>query len=76
MKFLVSLSSMSYMPECEAVIPLNEKVMAELLEEEVQLHGNGNFMNAPIAVQKDEFNSNEMATGIVTVGDGIETETW
>jgi metal-responsive CopG/Arc/MetJ family transcriptional regulator len=76
MKVLVSLSDELY-ARMQAVIPPRQrsKVVAELLEEEV-LRRERELYECALAVEQDERLHNEMADWDVTVGDGIETETW
>jgi len=61
----------------QAVIPPHQrsKVVADLLEEEVRRRERELFECA-LAVEQDEQLHAEMAGWDVTVGDGIETETW
>jgi len=50
-------------------------MVAELMEEEVQRRER-ELCETALAVEKDEQIRAEMADWDVTVGDGIETETW
>lgn len=76
MKVLVSLSDELF-ARMQAVIPPRQrsKVVSELLEEEVRRREQELFECA-LAVEQDEQLRAEMAEWDVTVGDGIETETW
>ena len=61
----------------KAVIPPRQrsKVVADLLEKEVRRREQKLYESA-LAVEQDEQLQAEMAEWEVTVGDGIETETW
>jgi len=61
----------------QAVIPPRKrsKVVAELLEAEVRRREQ-ELYECALAVEKDEQLQADMADWDVTVGDGIETETW
>lgn len=76
MKVLISLSDNLY-SRMQAVIPPRQrsKVVAELLEEEVRRREQELYECAR-AVEKDEKLTAEMADWDVTVGDGIEADTW
>jgi hypothetical protein len=76
MKVLVSLSDELF-ARMQAVIPPRQrsKVVAELLEEEVRRRER-QLYECALAVERDERLHKEMADWDVTVGDGIETETW
>jgi hypothetical protein len=76
MKVLVSVSDELF-ARMQAVIPPRQrsKVVAELLEAEVRRREQELFECA-LAVEQDEQLRIEMAEWDVTVGDGIETETW
>ena len=76
MKVLVSLSNDLY-ARMKAVIPPRQrsKVVADLLEKEVRRREQKLYESA-LAVEQDEQLQAEMAEWEVTVGDGIETETW
>jgi metal-responsive CopG/Arc/MetJ family transcriptional regulator len=76
MKVLVSLSDELF-ARMQAVIPPRQrsKVVAELLEEEVRRRER-ELYECALAVEQDEQLQSEMADWDVTVGDGIETETW
>jgi metal-responsive CopG/Arc/MetJ family transcriptional regulator len=76
MKVLVSLSD-DLFARMQAVIPPRQrsKVVAELLEAEVQRREQ-ELYECALAVEQDEQLQAEMAEWDVTVGDGIETETW
>jgi hypothetical protein len=76
MKVLVSLSDELF-ARMRAVIPPRQrsKVVAELLEAEVRRRER-QLYECALAVEEDERLQNEMADWDVTVGDGIETETW
>ena len=76
MKVLVSLSDELY-DRMKAVIPSGQrsKVVAGLLEKEVQRRERQLYEGA-LAVEQDDRLRAEMADWDVTVGDGIETETW
>ncbi len=76
MKVLVSLSD-DLFARMQAVIPPRKrsKVVAELLEAEVRRREQ-ELYECALAVEKDEQLQADMADWDVTVGDGIETETW
>ncbi len=76
MKVLVSLSDELF-ARMQAVIPPRKrsKVVAGLLEEEVRRREQ-ELYNCALAVEQDEQLQNEMADWDVSVGDGIETDTW
>ena len=76
MKVLVSLSDKLF-ARMQAVIPpwQRSKVVADLLEEEVRRRER-ELYNCALAVEQDEQLHNEMADWDVSVGDGIETDTW
>jgi metal-responsive CopG/Arc/MetJ family transcriptional regulator len=75
-KVLVSLSD-DLFARMQAVIPPRQrsKVVAELLEAEVRRREQ-ELYECALAVEQDEQLQAEMADWDVTVGDGIETETW
>jgi hypothetical protein len=75
-KVLVSLSDELY-TRMQAVIPPRQrsKVVGDLLEEEVRRRER-ELYECALAVEQDEQLQAEMADWDVTVGDGIETETW
>jgi len=75
-KVLVSLSD-DLFSRMQAVIPPRQrsKVVADLLEKEVRRRER-ELYECALAVEKDEKLQDEMADWDVTVGDGIETETW
>jgi hypothetical protein len=75
-KVLVSLSDELY-ARMQAVIPPRQrsKVVGNLLEEEVRRRER-EFYECALAVEQDEQLQAEMADWDITVGDGIETETW
>jgi hypothetical protein len=75
-KVLVSLSDELY-ARMQTVIPPRQrsKVVADLLEEEVRRRER-ELYDCALAVEQDEQLQAEMADWDVTVGDGIETETW
>jgi hypothetical protein len=75
-KVLVSLSDELY-TRMQAVIPARQrsKVVADLLEGEV-CRRERELYECALAVEQDEQLHAEMADWDVTVGDGIETETW
>jgi len=75
-KVLVSLSD-DLFARMQAVIPPRKrsKVVAELLEAEVRRREQ-ELYECALAVEKDEQLQADMADWDVTVGDGIETETW
>jgi metal-responsive CopG/Arc/MetJ family transcriptional regulator len=76
MKVLISLSDKLY-ARMQAVIQPRQRsrVVAGLLEEEVRRRERELYKLA-VAVEQDEQLHNEMADWDVTVGDGIETDTW
>jgi hypothetical protein len=76
MKVLVSLSDELY-ARMQAVIPPRQrsKVVGDLLEAEVRRRER-ELYECALAVEQDEQLHAEMAGWDVTVGDGIETETW
>jgi metal-responsive CopG/Arc/MetJ family transcriptional regulator len=76
MKVLISLSDNLY-ARMKAVIPARQrsKVVGELLEEEVRRREQ-ELYECALSVEQDEQLRAEMAEWDVTVGDGIETETW
>jgi len=76
MKVLVSLSDKLF-ARMQAVIPPRQrsKVVANLLEEEVRRRER-ELHNCALAVEQDEQLHKEMADWDVSVGDGIETDTW
>ncbi|MGO8761593.1 MAG: hypothetical protein ACLP2P_09725 [Desulfobaccales bacterium] len=76
MKVLISLSDELY-TRMQAVIPSRQrsKVVGDLLEEEVRRRER-ELYECALAVEQDEQLQAEMADWDVTVGDGIETETW
>lgn len=76
MKVLVSLSNDLY-ARMKAVIPARQrsKVVADLLEVEVRRRER-ELYECALAVEQDEQLRAEMADWDLTVGDGIETETW
>jgi hypothetical protein len=76
MKVLVSLSDDLY-ARMQAVIPPRQrsKVVAGLLEEEIQRRER-ELYECALAVEQDQQLQSEMTDWDVTVGDGIETETW
>jgi hypothetical protein len=75
-KVLVSLSDELY-ARMQAVIPPRQRsrVVSVLLEEEVRRRER-ELYECALAVEQDEQLHAEMAEWGVTVGDGIETETW
>jgi hypothetical protein len=75
-KVLVSLSDELF-ARMQAVIPPRQrsKVAADLLEKEVRRRER-EIYECALAVEQDERLQAEMADWDVTVGDGIETETW
>jgi hypothetical protein len=75
-KVLVSLSDELY-ARMQAVIPPRQrsKVVGDLLEEEVRRRER-ELYECALAVEQDEQLQAEMADWDVTVGDGIEIETW
>ena len=75
-KVLVSLSDELY-ARMQAVIPPRQrsKVVAGLLEAEVRRRER-ELYECALAVEQDEQLHGEMADWDVTVGHGIETETW
>jgi metal-responsive CopG/Arc/MetJ family transcriptional regulator len=75
-KVLVSLPDNLY-ARMKAVIPARQrsKVVAGLLEEEVRRREQ-ELYECALAVEQDEQLRAEMAEWDVTVGDGIEIETW
>jgi hypothetical protein len=75
-KVLVSLSDDLY-ARMQAVIPPRQRsrVVAVLLEEEVRRRER-ELYECALAVEQDEQLHAEKAEWGVTVGDGIETETW
>jgi hypothetical protein len=76
LKVLFSLSDSLY-ARMKAVIPARQrsKVVADLLEEEIRRREQ-ELYECALAVEQDEQLQVEMAEWDVTVGDGIETETW
>jgi hypothetical protein len=76
LKVLVSLSD-DLFARMQAVIPPRQrsKVVAALLEKEVRRRER-ELYECALAVEKDEQLQSEMVDWDVTVGDGIETETW
>jgi hypothetical protein len=75
-KVLVSLSAELH-ARMQAVIPPRQRsnVVADLLEKEVRRRER-ELYECALAVEQDEQLQAEMADWDVTVGDGIETETW
>jgi hypothetical protein len=75
-KVLVSLSDELY-ARMQAVIPSRQrsKVVAGLLEKEIRRREQ-ELYECALAVEQDHQLQAEMADWDVTVGDGIETETW
>jgi hypothetical protein len=75
-KVLVSLSDELY-ARMQVVIPPRQrsKVVGDLLEEEVRRREQ-ELYECALAVEQDEQLHAELADWGVTVGDGIETETW
>jgi hypothetical protein len=76
MKVLVSISDELY-ARMKTVIPPRQRsrVIADLLEQEVKRREQELYECAQ-AVERDERLAAEMAEWDVTVGDGIEAETW
>jgi len=76
MKVLVSLSDDLYI-RMKAVIPARQrsKVVAALLEKEVRRREQ-ELYECALAVEQDGQLQAEMAEWDITVGDGLETETW
>ena len=76
MKVLVSLSNDLY-ARMKAVIPARQrsKVVADLLEAEVRRRER-ELYECALAVEQDEQLRAEMADWDISVGDGIEPETW
>ena len=68
---------MSYIPECRPSSRPRQrsKVVGDLLEEEVRRRER-ELYECALAVEQDDQLQAEMADWDVTVGDGIETETW
>jgi len=75
-KVLVSLSNDLY-ARMKAVIPARQrsKVVADLLEAEVRRRER-ELYECALAVEQDEQLRAEMADWDISVGDGIEPETW
>jgi hypothetical protein len=75
-KVLVSVSDELY-ARMQAMIPARQrsKVVARLLEEEVRRREQ-ELYECALAVEQDDQLQAEMADWDVTIGDGIETETW
>jgi hypothetical protein len=76
MKVLISLPDDLH-ARMLAVIPKRRrsKIIAEILKREIEKREQELYITA-LAVERDERLNAEMADWDVTVGDGIETETW
>jgi hypothetical protein len=76
MKVLISLPD-ELGARMQAVIPARQRsrVIAELLAAEVERRER-QLYECALAVEQDEQLNAEMADWDVTVGDGLETETW
>ena len=75
-KVLVSLTD-DLAVRMRAVIPNRQRsrVISEVLEREVQKREKQLYQCAK-SVEKDDALNNEMSDWDITVGDGIETESW
>ena len=75
-KVLVSLTD-DLAVRMRAVIPNRQRsrVISEVLEREVQKREK-QFYQCAKSVEKDDALNNEMSDWDITVGDGIETESW
>jgi len=75
-KILVSLPN-ELVKRMKTVIPARKRsqVVKDLLEQEIDRREEALFQCA-LAVEKDKALNKEMAEWDVTIGDGIESETW